>query len=287
MRGRWAQGMVASNKESGVRQRRRQGFFKEHPFCCFCGGVARATTKDHVPNRALFPNGQVPDRYLFPACQPCNDSTNLAESRFTLSSQLHAALNQSHDWRKIEQRLYYATLKDPTFVAELLPTARQLRSAEKSGMVQRDAGQFLHELPIMNAGGPLIHNAVTVFGVKLFCALYYKETGDIVPKQGGIAVSWHTNFNRMQGDFPESVIHTILKYSNAPTLRHGKLSITNVFDYRIATTEEKSAVIAVSFGFGLFLFGFVYRDRNSAPKIENCIYYPPAFHRLDATDNQT
>ena len=31
-------------------------FFAKHPYCCFCGGTKPATTLDHVPPKACFPD---------------------------------------------------------------------------------------------------------------------------------------------------------------------------------------------------------------------------------------
>lgn len=281
-------GMADNRNGTSVRQRRRQKFFKEHPFCCFCGGDAKTTTEDHVPHKALFSRGWTPDDYRFPACKPCNKSTRKAESRVTFFSRLHSELAEAGDRRKLEQRLYHFSQQDRQFAEELLhPTARQLRTAERRGVVQREPGQFLQELPILNAKGPLLKDAMTIFGVKLFCALYYKEVECILPIEGGIAVSWYTNVNRMLGEFPEDAHSIIQEHSHEPKLVHGKLSIKDAFEYNIATTENLTAAFRASFGKDLHLFGIVHRDRSTAREIKNCIYHPPAFHRIEKVNHQT
>ncbi|HMH15318.1 MAG TPA: hypothetical protein VK578_19620 [Edaphobacter sp.] len=58
--------------ESKQKQSKQQRFLAAHPNCYFCGGIRQAITVDHVPPRACFPIGHVPDGFESPACKKCN-----------------------------------------------------------------------------------------------------------------------------------------------------------------------------------------------------------------------
>jgi len=64
---------------AGARSNRRAVFFREHPWCCFCGGTTAATTEDHFPGRSVFLGRNWPVGYVFPACTPCNNESSRDE----------------------------------------------------------------------------------------------------------------------------------------------------------------------------------------------------------------
>jgi hypothetical protein len=93
----------------------------------------------------------------------------------------------------------------PAVLEEMRPSARQLRNAVKKYGLVRRPGQSLSELPVLSAKGPLVNAAIENFARKLFCALYYKHTGQILPSSGGIAVRWYSNVQIERDQIPRSI----------------------------------------------------------------------------------
>lgn len=69
-------GNPAYNRAQYVRE--RAALLASHPPCAYCG--APATTADHVPPLASFPDPLLWEGYLLPACLPCNTSRGAAWS---------------------------------------------------------------------------------------------------------------------------------------------------------------------------------------------------------------
>src|ERR1700730_3841822 len=70
------------------RGRRLRDFLAQHPLCIFCGGVASASTRDHVPSRQTFHLREWPESYEFPSCEPCNAATKDAEQVMAFISRI-------------------------------------------------------------------------------------------------------------------------------------------------------------------------------------------------------
>jgi hypothetical protein len=54
-------------------------FIDEFPYCFFCGGQRRTTTREHMPPKSLFDNSHRPDKLVMPACTQCNSGTSTAD----------------------------------------------------------------------------------------------------------------------------------------------------------------------------------------------------------------
>ena len=72
----------------GQSRLKKERFHKDHPFCCFCGGARPATTIDHVPPRACFPRGLMPEGFEFPSCKECNEGTSKQDMIFGFTASL-------------------------------------------------------------------------------------------------------------------------------------------------------------------------------------------------------
>ena len=65
--------------EAKRKRNQKENFLKQHPWCCFCGGAAPATTVDHIPSRQMFSLRRRPKGLEVPACEVCNQATRLHE----------------------------------------------------------------------------------------------------------------------------------------------------------------------------------------------------------------
>jgi len=88
----------------GMSKLRRAQFFSAHPWCCFCGGSAPATTEDHIPGRAIFDSRNWPEGYSFPACDTCNGLTRFDEIIITMLSRIRSRGDLTTDQQDLEMR---------------------------------------------------------------------------------------------------------------------------------------------------------------------------------------
>ena len=88
----------------GMSKLRRAQFFSAHPWCCFCGGSAPATTEDHIPGRAIFDSRNWPEGYSFPACGACNGLTRFDEVIITMLSRIRSRGDFTTDQQDVEMR---------------------------------------------------------------------------------------------------------------------------------------------------------------------------------------
>lgn len=82
--------MGAAHREAKPTQKLGKGnrFLSQHPYCCFCGGGQKSTTMDHVPPKASFPDGYLPEDLEFPACEACNHGSKRHDQIFGFYCQL-------------------------------------------------------------------------------------------------------------------------------------------------------------------------------------------------------
>src|ERR1035437_7913217 len=80
-----------------------QKFIERYPDCCFCGGLRRTVTRDHMPPKALFDRSHRPDKLVMPSCDECNRGTSTADLTVLIISRWRMTL--SHDERADHRRL--------------------------------------------------------------------------------------------------------------------------------------------------------------------------------------
>jgi hypothetical protein len=161
--------------EARLRKTRQQKFLDEHPNCYFCGGANPATTIDHVPPRACFPDGYSPEGFESPACKACNEGTVKQDQLFGLYSMLfdfdESKMGREEDLKKM--------MKLRQGIANNYPEA--LPDEARAYPVNR-VGSIITPKPVAISlpTTPSLKNAVEVAGRKLTHALYFRETGKIL-----------------------------------------------------------------------------------------------------------
>ena len=172
-------------------QARRERFFREHPTCCFCGGVSVATTEDHAPNRAVFDQRQWPEGYVFPACDGCNEATRKYEKIMAFLTRIDygAPLTEAgkHDVRKAMRGIRN---EFPSEYFSMKMSANQTRNFLREQGRTLQTGDVLSDVPVLSIVHPTFREAMKHFGIKLFCALHYKHTGEIVPANAAVCGRW-------------------------------------------------------------------------------------------------
>src|SRR5438067_2662504 len=170
----------------GAKADRKRIFLVQHPLCCFCGGAAPSAEPDHVPSRVLFDNRQWPEGFEFPACVRCNRATRHDEQVVAMLSRLYPDAIADEGKAETYERIRAVAHNYPDILKEMEPTGDQIRVAAEKYKVTQLAN-------VLSVRGPLINRAIENFGRKLFCALFYKHGGSIVPHEGGVAIQCWTN----------------------------------------------------------------------------------------------
>jgi len=235
----------------GAAKKRREAFFREHPFCCFCGGGTPAETIDHVPLRAAFAGNVGPEDFEFPACHECNGGTSGSEQVFALyvrlCDQTDANYNQGHVKSLIRgvRNNYPDLMPDPN-----LPANEKRRALRHFGW-ERERGSFLHDIGMI-AVPEGVGRHMEVNATKLLAALHYRHLGLSLTDDAGIVAGWS------QQGLPGVEEARDVLFSGMPQLVVGarvNTSIGDQFAYRWGQNEAEGLFgFGAEFGTGLFLF---------------------------------
>ena len=258
--------------EANKKKRRKEAFLKEHPFCCFCGGAAPATTWDHVPSRQMFDGRRRPKGLEVPACMACNSATSRYEQIAAMCGRIFPDATDPSVSEETAKIIKAVNRSDPGLLEEMQASPEQMsRLPGIRQHVPQAAG-------VLNCNGPLLNQAVEIFGAKLGFALHYWKTGRIVPKGGGVSVRWYTNYNFVDGSFPEH----ILSIMGAPvTLRQGSQSVAEQFrfGFAIPETQEMGAYLS-TFRLSFAVLSWVSEDAKVFPEAARPVLKPGCFQDL-------
>lgn len=249
------------------RIKRRNRFFEEHPYCCFCGGGVRATTIDHVPSKQFFTGKHRPAGLEFPACGPCNRETAGDEQVAALISRLYPDSTTEHEKQDIARIMNAVQRHRPEVLQEMWPSPDQVRSARAV------SNKFPGATGVLSVNGPHVNKSIETFGVKLFCALHYHHTGRALPLAGGIAIRWYSNVDAVEGKIPDSMFKLM---GDPVTLKQGTFEVGEQFFYQTAVSDTGliSAHFA-AFRQSFAILGFAHEDVNEFPSIENMRIHRP------------
>jgi len=167
--------------EAKLKLNATQKFIAQYPDCCFCGGLRAATTREHMPPKALFDGAHRPDKLIMPACAECNHGTRLADLTVSIISRWQ--LNLSEKQRADHRRLVGGIRNNyPELIAEwvglnLLDRLQARQHLLKQG-VPVPANAALASI------GPLTIRQMNLFSHKAILGLYFehfrKPLGDVV-----------------------------------------------------------------------------------------------------------
>lgn len=233
------------------RQRtRQQRFLESHPNCYFCGGANQATTIDHVPPRACFPDGYAPESFESPACKACNEGTVKQDQIFGFYSMFadfdESKFNRKEDRKKI--------MKLRQGIANNYPDA--LPDQTRAYPVKRTESVITTEplafsLPVT----PAVREAIDVIGKKLTHALYLRDTGRILTRQHCFFSSAYQpqrggtqNFTSFLASLPNLIVGV------RPNIKKYGDRFRYVSGYK---EEEDFFSWAAQFGHGIILWGIV------------------------------
>jgi hypothetical protein len=259
------------------RSLRRLEFFRKHPLCCFCGGIAPATQEDHFPSRALFLNRVWPEGYAFPACAKCNHVTKHDELIVALLARLRGG--RADPETDGEFRRYLGDIRRyfPGLLESMRPpkTHRELRNSLKKYGLTLQPGQASTDIPILSVKDERIQRAVLNFGHKLGIALYYKHTGKALPTPGAVALRWYSNLQIESDAIPRELADVMPLF---PRLQRAQAKLSDQFFYRIGITEEETiGTFLAMFRESFAIVGFMSVDSKIFPGDRGAMIVRPVY----------
>jgi hypothetical protein len=236
------------------RRARREEFFREHPMCCFCGGLERAVEEDHVPSRDFFAERQWPEGYVFPACVACNRASRSDELIVSFLASMSVPPQPGED---VEERFRVIARNFPGLIEEMHMSAQQRKQVARSLGLPRLVGESDSNAPILR-GGAVAISSLDMFARKLFLALYYKHSGKILGHEGGVAVILFPNTRF--SDIPYEQITSLC--GNVPRLERSSHILNEQFAYMWGMSADRSSAVFLSKLKNAFMvLGYVQQSR--------------------------
>ena len=201
-------------------------FIGQHPFCALCGGVVRATTREHIPPTSLFDDSHRPNEIIVPACDGCNRGTSTADLITSIISRWNYDSNQQEvaDHARLVKRL---RVQCPEAIAEWT----------KLGFIERKkAKQHLqaHGVDVPFGAGVTSIGKTTIPYLNLFCykltlGLHFRHLGAPLLNSGRVSATWRRKEDFVRLGLPKEILDMLPRYS---TLRQGTWNTSSEFEYR-------------------------------------------------------
>lgn len=258
----------------GNAQRRRTQFLEQHPICCYCGGITKATTQDHFPPRGLFRSRKWPEGYVFPACQKCNNATADDEQLMGLLCRIYPDDGTEQGSEEVQRQMRAISERHPEVFRSMLPSSNQVRRFLRTRGIELPEGATTADVPIVSLGHERFGLAARRFATKLFCSLFYRHTGNILRPEGGVFFQWFTNAHGLDKLKPAEPLKPFLQ--GIPTLKSQATSLSDQFYYQYGVTDTREAALFhVLFRHSLAMTGFVHSDIRNLRLPANAIVLAP------------
>jgi len=149
---------------------------KAGELCALCG-VNQASTRDHVPPKAIFPKPR-PTLITVPACFECNNSASDLDDLFKVYLSMHTAENND--------------------IARQLFTEKTVRTLRRNQNLLRRIHNESRRVPVRNIQGELesrlgvlwdsnVHTKVIERTIR---GLYFHHSGSSLPSDSELKVQW-------------------------------------------------------------------------------------------------
>lgn len=243
----------------GMSRIRKQQFFREHPFCIFCGGEKMATSIEHCPPRAMFDDRSAPEGFEFSACSDCNLGTSNQDLLISWMARIDYTENSMVGDQRTERLLKAVNLQFPGLIRRMLPSASEARRTNRLLGIRPPPGRTHLETGVVNITSEMVR-AVEVFTRKLSKCVYFTHSRQVFPVGGCILLAWFTNveFVKKSGFVPFSVLQNVAGVS--PLMVRNKRILNDQFSYKYSSSDDGNIfALQAMFGnsFGVMIFGCV------------------------------
>jgi hypothetical protein len=229
---------------------RRQRLLAEHPYCCFCGGTIPATTLDHVPPKACFPDGFWPEEFEFPACERCNHGTTKNDQIFGFYAML-LDFDEAKRSRAYAAKINRLRAGIANNHPEALPNTQDARPVYRVGSLVTPSPAAI------SVGTPAaFKDAAASIGNKLTHALYYREQRKALSVQH----KFTTGCYQLQNSATTNLTEYFAKLLPGLTIgvRSNIKSYGERFAYKSGLKDDGDLfAYAAQFGKGLIIWGIV------------------------------
>lgn len=217
-----------------------------------------ATTRDHVPARALFDGKHRPDSLILPSCTQCQKRSKVHE----LVAASVARTNPTPQGRKLAaetRKFIRRALKASPGLAEEMASGGAFSHARASRLRELAGEDYGGVFNI----GPIMHEHMTLFGAKMTQALHYEHTGAPVRADNAISVRWYSNADRYEGMIPDD-IHRVT--GEPYSLVQGSWSVPDQFQYKRSIVSSKGqAMYFAMFRRAFAVLGIVWGCASHVP----------------------
>lgn len=227
-------------------------FKSEHPYCCFCGGSAATETRDEVPPKTLFFKRDWPEGYQFPACMNCNQSSRLVDQALGLIGRMSIADVHSEE-ESLLPHVKGVANNSPHLLPRTSKSAIEAKKTLRELGIRKPTGMFAQDVPIALLPAEAMSELDTFFA-KLFCALYYKHIGKVVPNQSNVLINRTTN-QILDSDNPFDW-QMIPGVTNRSVIKRSGRSLHDQFDYNWFFDPDEQA-FGFNFHIRYSLFGLM------------------------------
>jgi hypothetical protein len=219
--------------EHKQKQSATKKFIGEFPQCAFCGASRAATTREHMPPKALFDFSHRPDKLVMPACDECNRGTSTADLVAAVVSRwnYNSGPIEIQDHAKLLQRVrkhhsdIFAEWSGQLNLSERLKAIRHLSNYGVD--VPMDAG--------LVTIGKLTISQLNLFSHKAVLALYFEHFKRVLLDRGRVAAYWRTKEDFHRGAPPE-LLEMMQQYG---TLEQGRWNAKETFEYRFEVNQKE------------------------------------------------
>lgn len=248
--------------ESKRRSTFNRSFLANHPLCCFCGGGEPGVTVDHVPPKACFPSGAMPEGFEFPACERCNQGSRAHDQVFGFYATLSDFEEENYNFTHLDKLRRGIRNNFPNLLPRLDLSANEKRRALRSIGQSTRREKFLNDEPI--AAMPVeFAETGSIIGRKLACAIYYRETGGILSKSHDIYTGWGQlqlpQLEKIYKYFEELLPNS--KFGNRTNIKNYGNRYSYKWDFN---KNEDLFGFVCRFGSGLFVWGITTSTREIA-----------------------
>lgn len=213
-----------------VRKVKKNRLLLENPFCIYCGGTAKSTSWDHMPNKGMFPKDRV-GGLEFPSCNACNQGSTWFEDIASLVCSIRDDFTVAAN-NHLEKKLDHVGCNHPEVIEEIRPLPYQLREA---AAYQDSAG---NTLGTFNLQGKVVSSAMLLYGAKLAMALHWEKTKRILKNGEEIGVMYFTNANEKKKNLPLDLFKLL---PDSLELKQGAKKSSHPFFYNSGEASDTGA----------------------------------------------
>jgi hypothetical protein len=193
----------------------------------------------------------MPDEFVFPACEECQNSSRAAEA--ALSLLVVPQQREERDRQDLRQRAAYYRRNDPDLIENLWPTRRQKRQILRNLKIERPAGAFLDDMHLVKMEVDRWKPHLDIVALKLILALHYRYVGHPLSPEGRVYPCYFFNAHLGDGELLREFQEAAQNLENP---RHGNEVLDEQIQVRWSVDlQHRSGVFLVHLHGMLFIFG--------------------------------